>query len=147
MANASIAADPFDPRVYATRAQARLRVGQSREAFADAETAMRLTDAIWASGVRLVVEIAGANTSLAQAMAREYAQRFVAARSVLHVEDALSLARAFMELGFEREAEGAILKARPAGLLLRLALAGGEFGRLRQRPAIATLYRSIPPPR
>jgi len=147
LANASIAADPFDPRVYGSRALARLEVGQAREAYADAETAMQLTDAVWANGVRLMVEVAGANTSQAQSLGREYAQRFVAGRAVLTVEEALSLARAFVALGFEREAEGALLKARPAGRALRVGMADTEFARLRQRSAIATLFRSIPPPR
>lgn len=142
-ANASIAADPFDPRVYGTRALARLKLAQAREAYADAETAMRLTDGAWAEGIRLMVEVAGANTSLAQSLGRQYAQQFVASRTVLTVEDALSLARAFAALGFYREAEGALLKARPAGQVLRLGLSEKAFAPMRGRPAFDSLLKSI----
>jgi Tfp pilus assembly protein PilF len=144
-ANAAIAADPFDPRTYGTRALARLRLAQAREAYADAETAMGLTDGAWAEGIRLMVEVAGDNTSLAQSLGRQYAQTFVASRPVLAVVDALSLARAFAALGFDREAEGALLKARPAGQVLRVGLSDTAFNRLRARPALAELFRSIPP--
>ncbi len=143
-ANAAIAADPFDPRTYGTRALARLRLAQAREAYADAETAMGLTDGAWAEGIRLMVEVAGDNTSLAQSLGRQYAQTFVASRPVLAVDDALSLARAFAALGFDREAEGALLKARPAGQVLRVGLSDTAFNRLRGRPAFAALLRSIP---
>jgi tetratricopeptide (TPR) repeat protein len=146
-ANAAIAADPFDPHVYGTRALARLKLTQAREAYSDAETAMHLTDGAWAEGVRLMVEVAGANTSLAQSLGREYAQQFVASRNALAVEDALSLARAFAALGFYRDAEGALLKARPAGQVLRLGLMDRDFSRLRGRPAFDSLLKSIPPAR
>ncbi len=142
-ANASIAADPFDPHVYGTRALARLQLAQAREAYADAETAMRLTDDAWAEGIRLMVEVAGANTSLAQSLGRQYAQQFVASRAMLTVEDALSLARAFAALGFYREAEGALLKARPAGVVLRHGLSEKVFSPMRGRPAFDSLVKSI----
>ncbi len=142
-ANAAIAADPFDSRVYGTRALARLELAQAREAYADAETAMRLTDGAWAEGIRLMVEVAGANTSLAQSLGRQYAQLFIVSRSALAVEDALSLARAFAALGFDKEAEGALLKARPLGQVLRLGLSERAFAHLRGRPAFDSLVKAV----
>jgi Tfp pilus assembly protein PilF len=143
-ANAAIAVDPFEPHVYGARALARLHLAQAREAYADAEMAMRLTDGAWAEGIRLMVEVAGANTSLAQSLGRQYAQQFVASRTALTVEDALSLARSFAALGFYREAEGALLKARPVGQVLRQGLSEKAFSRLRGRPAFDSLLRSMP---
>ncbi len=144
LTNAAIGADPFNPRGYTTRATARLRLAQTREAFSDAETAIVLMDSPFTRAIRLLVEVSASNLDLARGMGRDYASRYLSRAGTLRVDDALGLAKAFVALGSTRDAMGALSRARPIGRELATGLADPAFQPLRRDPGFVALLRSIP---
>lgn len=143
-ANASIAADPFNPRPYVVRALARLGLAQAREAYADAETALQLEPSLAIRALRLSVEVGAGNRAAATAMAREFVREALSRPRDLGVDDAVSLARGLLGAGMRREAITALTRAQPRGVALRSALAGREFAAIRGDSAIVQLLNPRP---
>lgn len=137
--NAAVAAAPFNAAAYAVRAQARLRLGQARDAFADSETAVRLTNEAWTQALQLLIELGAGNPEQANALGRTLAHRYLGPGNVLGVEDAAMLARAYVGLGDERRALDALARARPRGRLLATALRDPAFDALRSDSSFTAL--------
>jgi tetratricopeptide (TPR) repeat protein/TolB-like protein len=144
LTNASIAADPFNPMAYGLRAIARLQLAQAREAYSDAETAARLVDSPYTRSIRLRVEVGSTNVDYAPDLARELVRRYLVGPGTLRVFDALELAGALVETGFEREAIGILNRARPVGRELRTGLTNKVFDPLRSEADFVRLVGSIP---
>jgi tetratricopeptide (TPR) repeat protein len=142
MINASIAADPFEPRAYGTRALARLRLAQAREAYADAEVAQRLVSSLWPVALRVRIDHAASNVNGARAGARALAARYLVGTVEYAVEDAVALAATFAEMGMTKDAMGALGRARPVGQRLAAALRDSAFDSVRKDSAFAALERT-----
>lgn len=129
--NAAIAAWMFDPEAYSVRAQARVRLGQARDAYADAETARRLSAEPWTQGLRLLIQMGAGNREGAQALSRTLVQRYLAPGVLLPANDASFLAKGFLSVGDERSAREALARATPRGRELATALRDSAFNSLR----------------
>lgn len=137
--NAAVAAAPFNAEAYAARAQARLRLGQARDAYADAETAARLANEPWTQALQLLIQLGAGNGEQANALGRALTQRYLAPGATLGVHDAAMLARAFLGLGDDRRGLEALSRARPRGRLLVTALRDPAFDALRGDSAFTAL--------
>ena len=141
--NASIAANSFQPRVYALRARARLRMGEARDAYADAEMSSRLSNEPWTEALRVQVEMGAGNVEMARSLGKALAQKFLAAGKTLSVRDATTLGLAFMSVGDTRHALDALTRARPVGRSLYTALRDTAFDRLRGDSVFRTIAAPV----
>lgn len=132
MSNAAIAANSFDAAPYAVRALARLQLGQARDAFADAETAARLSTEVWTDALRLFVNVRAGDVEKARALGNTLARRYLSGAGGLGVADARMLAIAYLEMGDRRRALDALERAHPRGRELATALGDRAFDPIRQ---------------
>ena len=140
-ANASIGAWAYDPRPYASRARARLRLAQARDAYADAETAARLATGAWIQALRVIVERGAANDEVARRQARQLAEMWLRPDYQLAVRDATHLAMAFMAVDDRRRAIESIRRARPLGADLITAVRDPAFNAIRSDTAVVRILR------
>lgn len=140
-ANAAIAARPFDAWPYALRAQARMRLGQSRDAFADAEIANRLARAAWSAAFRVVVSQRAGDVDLARRSLQQESSGWLSAGRTFPVRDAEFVARAYVAVGDRRRAVEALRRAQPVGTDLLRTLGHADFAALRADTAVVRLRR------
>jgi tetratricopeptide (TPR) repeat protein len=140
--NAAVAAAPFNADAYAVRARARLQLGQARDAYADAETAGKLSREAWTQGLWLLTEVSAGNYDGAAALGRQLARRFLAPGQKLTVKDAAMLSMAWIRLGDTRRGIEALTRARPRGRLLNTMLRDRAFDSVRQQPDFRALMAS-----
>jgi tetratricopeptide (TPR) repeat protein len=140
-ANASIAADPFDPLAYAVRAQVRLQLGEFRDAYADAEIAARLSGERWGDALRALV-IAGARDDRAKRQTRQLAQSRLKPSAVFSVREARYLAAALAMIGDGKSAVDALSRARPKGAEFRTALRDPSLDTVRREARFQQMMRA-----
>jgi tetratricopeptide (TPR) repeat protein len=141
MTNASIDAWPFDPVPYIVRARARLLLGQTRDAYADSETAAKLTNAAWIQAVHVLVQVRAGNELGARREADILAARWLRRGETLAVRDATHLALAFASIRDRRRTIEAIRRARPQGLDLVVAVRDDAFDFVRGDTAVVRIIR------
>lgn len=145
LSNAAVASAPFDAQAYSVRARARLHLGQTRDAYADAETAAKLSGEPWTEGLRLVTEVGAGNRDRAATLSRELANRYLAAGRLLPVRDAAMLAVGWIRLGDTKRGIEALSRARPKGRLLLTALSDPAFDPIRSDAAFKALASTAGP--
>jgi Tfp pilus assembly protein PilF len=130
LSNASIGAWPFDPMPYAVRAQARLRLAEARDAYADAEMVRRLTTGAWTSALRVIMASGASNVDVARRQARELTAQWLATGVPLSVRDGEYLALAYLSVGDQRRAIESLRRAEPIG---------ADLGVVLRRPALSSI--------
>ena len=123
------------------RAQARVPLGQSRDAYADAETAAILVHEPWTEGLRIVTEVGAGNRDAAASLLRALVPRYLAPYQELTVQDATMLALGFVRMGDINRGTEVMRRARPRGRLLVTALRNPAFEAIRQDTAFAEVLR------
>jgi tetratricopeptide (TPR) repeat protein/TolB-like protein len=139
LSNASIAAWPYDAAPYATRAEARLRLSDARNAFSDAELVGRLATGAWPEALRLLVTLGASDIDVARRQIMTLTARWLAPGTQLGVQDAEFLARAYLAMGDERRAIESLRRARPVGTDLRVALRSSRLSAIRSDTAVARM--------
>jgi hypothetical protein len=139
LTNASIAAWPYDPAPYATRAEARLHLSDARDAFSDAELVARLAGGAWPEALRLLIVHRTSNIDEARRRIIALTRNWLSPGTNLSVKDAEYLAMAYLALGDERRAIESLRRARPVGTDLRVALRGPRLAALRSDTAVARM--------
>jgi tetratricopeptide (TPR) repeat protein len=137
--NAAVAAAPFDAQAYSVRARARIHLGQTRDAYADAETAAKISGEAWTDGLRLLTEVGAGNDDGAYSLGRSLALRYLAPGAALTVRDAAMLAAGWIQIGDTQRSLDALSRARPRGRLLKTALSDPVFDSIRDDSAFKAL--------
>ena len=145
LVNASIAADSYDPLAYALRARVRLRLDDFRDAFSDAETARRLSSAVWGETLEFYVTAYAREHDAARADSRRLAQAKLRRGVTLDVRDAAYLAMGLGAIGDRDKAFDALSRARPRGAELRSLLRDPGFDPLRGDPRFSRVARDDSP--
>lgn len=140
-ANAAIGARPYDAWPYALRALARIRLGQSRDAFADAEIAQRLAGATWSAALRVIVSQRAGDVDVSRRALQRHTGDWLAPGRALPVRDAEFVARAYLGVGDRRRALEAIRRATPIGADLVQALGHADFAAVRADTLVTRLLR------
>jgi tetratricopeptide (TPR) repeat protein/TolB-like protein len=137
LTNASIAAWPYDPSAYAIRAQARLHLNDTRDAFSDAELVGRLTTGAWTQAVRLLITSAAGRVDIARRQVDELTVAWLAPGRTFGVRDAEYLAMAYLVMGDQRRAIESLKRARPVGAELGMVLRSRQMAAIRSDTAVA----------
>jgi len=141
LVNASVAAWPYDPRVYATRALTRLHLADARDAYSDAELVRRLTSGAWTDALRVLVADGAGETSMARQRVQGLTATWLATERPLSVRDAEYIALAYLTVGDQRRAVESLRRARPVGADLGQALRGAGLEAIRADTTIRRLLR------
>ena len=141
LSNASIGAWQYDADAYANRAFARMRTGQARDAFADAETAAKLAPGAWAQALRVLMDVSVGTIEQARPRAMGLVRRWMGSEKTLSVKDAKYLAMALEAVGDRRRAVEAIKRARPLGADLATALRDPALADLRADTTVVRILR------
>lgn len=141
LTNASIGAWPYDPIPYAVRAQARLRLSDARNAYADAELVARMSAEAWVGGLQVLVARGASNVEVARQRSRGLTARWLATNAVLSPRDAEYLALAYLSVGDERRAVEVLRRARPVGTDLGVAIRSPGLAAVRSDTAVVRLMR------
>jgi tetratricopeptide (TPR) repeat protein/TolB-like protein len=139
LSNASIAAWPYDPSPYATRAEARLHLSDGPDAFSDAELVRRLATGAWPEALRILIVNGTHNIDDARSQIVALTAAYLSPGRELAVRDAEYMARAYLTLGDQRRAVESLRRARPVGTDLRVALRGPLLSPLRSDTAVARM--------
>ena len=139
VSNASIAAWPYDPAPYATRAEARLHLSDARDAFSDAELVARLAPGAWPEALRLLIKQRTSNVDDARQQITALTGRWLSPGLELSVKDAEFMAIAYLAMGDQRRAIESLRRARPVGTDLRVALRGPRLAAIRSDTAVARM--------
>jgi tetratricopeptide (TPR) repeat protein/TolB-like protein len=137
--NVSITAWPFDPAPYASRARARIRLAQTRDAYADAETAAKLSPGVWMKALLVLIDADARNEEEARDQASSLASAWLTPGRTMDVRDATYLSLAYMAIGDRRRAVEALRRARPLGADLVTALRDRGFDPIRSDTAVVRL--------
>ena len=137
--NASLAANEYDPLSYALRSQVRLRLGEFRDAFADAEIASRLAGERWGEALSVLVLAGGGDSERAKREAKRLATARLRGNAPLGVREARYLGAALVMTGDKDRAIAALAKARPNGAELRAALRDPMLDPIRTDPRFRRL--------
>ncbi|MFN8580506.1 MAG: hypothetical protein U0163_05935 [Gemmatimonadaceae bacterium] len=141
LSNASIGAWQYDAEAYASRANARMRMSQARDAFADAEIAAMLAPGAWVDALRVLMDVAVGDKEQATARARTMVQRWLPPGRTLSVRDAKYMALALTAVGDRRRAVESIKRARPLGADLVTALRDPALAVVRADTAVSRILR------
>lgn len=139
LSNASIAAWPYDPLPYATRAEARLRLSDARDAFADAELVRRLAPGAWPHALRILVSNGSSNVDEARRLVQSLTAGWLGPGTQLSVRDAEYMALAYLQMGDERRAIESLRRARPVGADLRVTLRSPRLSAIQRDTAVVRL--------
>jgi len=138
--NASIAAWPYDPLPYAVRAEARMKLADSRDAFSDAELVRKLATGAWPSALRLLVVYGTSNVDEAREQIIGLTGNFLSPGGQLTVRDAEYLARAYLAMGDRRRAIESLRRARPVGADLRVTIQSPRLAAIRKDSAVVRMF-------
>jgi Tfp pilus assembly protein PilF len=142
LSNASIEVWPYDAESYAVRSRTRMRLGEARDAYSDAETAARLTTgAIWVEALRVSIQVGASNIEGARREARALTGRWLAPGRTLTVRDAQYVALAYVAVGDNRRAVEALKRANPVGADLGNVLREPTLAPIRSDTAVTRLLR------
>jgi tetratricopeptide (TPR) repeat protein len=141
LSNASIAAWPYDPQPYATRALARLRLADARDAYSDAELVGRLTTGAWADALRVLVRLVAGDVDGARQQTQSLTAKWLAPGSLLNVRDAEYLAMVYLAVRDELRAIESLRRARPIGADLNAVLRSDRLSVLRSDTTVVRLLR------
>lgn len=139
LSNASIDAWPYDPAPYASRAEARLRLSDARDAFSDAELVSRLASGAWPQALRLLVQHGSSNVDAARVQITALTATWLAPGVQLTVKEAEYLAMAYLAMGDQRRAIESLRRARPVGTDLRVVLRKPRLSAIRGDTAVARM--------
>jgi len=145
LVNASIGADSYDPLAYALRARVRMRLDEFRDAFSDAETAQRISDAAWGEALEFYVTAFAREQDAARAESRRLTRSKLRPGVTLDVWEAAYLSMGLSALGNRDKAFDALSRARPRGIELRSVLRDPGFDSLRRDPRFSRIGRDEPP--
>jgi tetratricopeptide (TPR) repeat protein len=139
--NTAIAVQPWAVDAYVLRALVRLHLPdrEIRNAYADAETAIRLGNRVQGQAALALSDMAAKDTAAALERLQQLLPLIPGPRGRMGVQDARLLAIALTAIGDRLQAQGIIERARPRGAALWWAL---------QDPQLATLkdegrYRAV----
>ena len=136
LSNASIAAWPYDPKPYAVRAEARLRLSDARDAFSDAELVRRLASGAWPEALRVMIANGASHVDDARRQVLALTAAWLAPGHNFTVRDAEYLAIAYLTMGDERRAIESLRRARPMGADLRATLRSPRLAAIRTDTAV-----------
>ncbi len=139
LSNASIAAWPYDPLPYAVRAEARLRLADTRDAYSDAEMVRRLATGAWPQALRVLISNGASNVDEARQQVMGLTVAWLASGTQFSVRDAEYLALAYLTMGDQRRAIESLRRARPVGADLRVALLSRRLGAIRTDTAVVRM--------
>jgi tetratricopeptide (TPR) repeat protein len=131
LANASIGADSYDPLSYALRARVRIQQGEFRDAFSDAETALRISAAPWGDALQVLVSANAATVDDARLQARRVASARLRPGVTMSLAEGVYTSLAFEALGDRTRALEALRRIDPAGVQLAMALRDPGFDQMR----------------
>ena len=134
LANASIGADSYDPWAYALRARVRIKLGEFRDAFSDAETAARLSRATWGDALQFYATSVARDQDFVRAEARRLAQSRLRPGGALDLREAVFLGMAYGASGDPSRAFDALSRSGPISAEMRSALRDPAFDGLRSDP-------------
>ena len=134
LTNASIGADSYDPTGYALRARVRVKLGEFRDAFADAETAARLSGASWGDALQFYATSVARESDVVQSESRRLVQSRLRPGTTLDFREAVFLGMAFSAAGDRTRAFEALSRSGPASARLRTALRDPGLDPLRSDP-------------
>lgn len=132
LTNASIGADSYDPFAYALRARVRMRLGEFRDAFSDAETAERLTTAAWGEALQLLVTANATTVDDSRLEARRVAASKLRPGAAMSVAEGTYVSLALEALGDRDDAFEALSRVQPRGVELTTALRDAGFDGMRR---------------
>jgi tetratricopeptide (TPR) repeat protein/TolB-like protein len=139
LSNASIAAWPFDPVPYSIRAEARLHLADTRDAFSDSELVRRLASGAWPDALRVLIANGASNVEEARRQIMGLTAAWLAPGIQFSIRDAEYLAFAYLTMGDRRRAIEALRRARPMGADLRVALRSPRLAAIRGDTAIVRM--------
>jgi len=139
LSNASIAAWPYDPLPYAVRAEARIRLSDTRDAYSDAELVRRLATGAWPQALGVLISSGANNVDQARQQIQGLTGNWLAPATQLTVRDAEYLARAYLAMGDQRRAVESLRRARPVGTDLRVALLSPRLAAIRTDTAVVRM--------
>ena len=139
LANASIAAWPYDPVPYAVRAEARLRLSDARDAYSDAELVRRLAAGAWPEALRVLVSNGASNVDAARRQIMSLTASWLGPGTQFTVRDAEYLAIAYLTMGDQRRAIESLRRARPLGADLRSTLRSPRLAAIRRDTAVVRM--------
>jgi Tfp pilus assembly protein PilF/TolB-like protein len=137
----ALSMNPRLPRAYELRAIARLRRGEVRPAWIDAETGRRLGAEIPGQAVSALVDVAAHDTASARARLRELKGR-LGSRSRVSASDAAYVALGLVAIRDQRGALDVLERVRPRDGELYLALHRPGFEPLQSDSRFARLLES-----
>jgi tetratricopeptide (TPR) repeat protein len=131
LTNASIGADSYNPLAYALRARVRMRLGEFRDAFSDAETAKRLNDSPWGDALQLLVTANATTVDDARRDAKRVAASKLRPGLTMSVAEGTYVSLALEALGDRDNAFEALRRVAPRGVELTNALRDVGFDGMR----------------
>ena len=136
--NAAIAADALYGPAWADRALLRMRHGELRFAWADAETATKVGSGLLGEGAAAFVDLASRDTSRARSRLGDV-MLDVSSRGTISVHEGRAVASALIAAGQMPRALDVLEAVRPRGPLYAATLRDPNFDRARREPRFRAL--------
>jgi len=141
--NAAIAADALYGPAWADRALLRVKHGELRFAWADAETATKVGSGLLGEGAAAIVDLASRDTARARARLADV-MLDVSSRGTISVREGRAVASAFIAAGQMTRALDVLEAVRPRGPLYAATLRDPNFDRARREPRFRALTAPSP---
>jgi tetratricopeptide (TPR) repeat protein len=131
LANAAIGADPYDATTYALRARVRMRQSEFRDAYADAEIAGRLSQAVWGNALQLLVTANATIVDDARLEAKRVATAKLRPGVKMSLEEGMYTSLTLETLGDRDRAFDALSRIEPTGAEFIASLRDPGFDQMR----------------